>query len=75
MEGGFPILMEMSKDQDSKVRKTALFSLITLYPEEGNDRLLEAMTDSDLDLRKWARNTLDKMAARPLRGRIASLPN
>jgi len=75
MEGVFPILVEMSKDLDSKVRKAALFSLITLYPEESEDRLMEAMTDSDPDLRKWAKITLEKMAARPLKRKMASLLN
>ena len=73
MEGVFPILMEMSKDLDSKVRKAALFSLITLYPEESEDRLIEAMTDSDPDLRRWTKMTLEKMAARPLKRKMASL--
>jgi HEAT repeat protein len=75
MEGVFPILMEMSKDPDPKVRKAALFSLITLYPEESEDRLMEGMTDSDPDLRKWAKMTLEKMAARPLKRKMASLLN
>lgn len=52
MEGALPILMEMSKDQDSMVRRAALFSLATLYPDESENRLLEAMADSDPDLRK-----------------------
>jgi HEAT repeat protein len=75
MEGVFPILTEMSKDQDVRVRKAALFSLVTLYPEESEDRWVEAMTDSDPDLRNWARSTLEKMVARPLKGRTVSLPS
>jgi len=75
MEGAFPILMELSKDQDTKVRKAALFSLITLYPEESESRLVEAMSDSDPDLRKWVRNILEKKLARPLKGRRGSHPN
>jgi HEAT repeat protein len=71
MEGVLPILTELSKDQDSKVRQAALFSLITLYPEESEDRLVEAMGDSEPDLRKWARSTLDRMIAKPLKGRKA----
>ncbi len=67
MEGTLPILTEMSKDEDSGVRKAALLSLITLYPHEGENRLLEAMTDSDPSLRKWARDALEKRLARPLR--------
>jgi len=73
MEGVFPILVELSKDQNSEVRRAALFSLITLYPEESEDRLLEAMTDSDPDLRKWAGSRLERMATRPLKGRRAFL--
>lgn len=67
MEGVFPILMEMSKDHDSKVRKAALLSLITLYPHESENRLVEAMTDSDPDLRKWARAALEKTLIIPLK--------
>ena len=65
IEGVLPILMEMSKDEDSKVRKAALFSLVTLYPEEGAQRLMEAMTDADPDIRKWARDQLNRMLERP----------
>ena len=71
--GALPILMELSRDQDSMVRRAALFSLVTLYPDESQSRLMEAMADSDPDLRKWARNILDKMMARPFR-RAASSP-
>ena len=73
IEGTLPILMELSKDQDPKVRRAALFSLVTLYPDESEGRLMEAMTDSDLGLRKWAKMTLEKTAARPLKRRTASL--
>lgn len=72
MEGGLPILIELSKDQDSKVKKAALFSLLTLYPEEGEGRLVEAMTDTDPDIRRWARDTLNKMIKRPLKRKTAS---
>jgi len=65
VEGVLPILMEMSKDNDVKVRKAALFSLVTLYPEEGEKQLMEAMTDSDPDIRKWARDHLNRMLERP----------
>ena len=47
MEGVLPILAELSKDPDAKVRKAALFSLITLYPEESEDRLMKAMADPE----------------------------
>ncbi len=46
MEGVLPILAELSRDPDPKVRKAALFSLVALYPEESEDRLMKAMTDS-----------------------------
>jgi len=72
-EGVFPIVMELCKDADVGVRKAALFSLTTLYPEECEDRLVEAMTDSDSDIRKWARGTLETMAAKPRKGNRASL--
>ena len=65
IEGVLPILMEMSKDEDIKVRKAALFSLVTLYPEEGEKQLMEAMTDSNPDIRKWARDHLNRMLERP----------
>jgi HEAT repeat protein len=72
-EGVFPIVMELCKDADAGVRKAALFSLTTLYPEECENRLVEAMTDSDPNIRKWARGTLERMAARPRKGNRASL--
>lgn len=65
IEGVLPILTEMSKDEDSKVRRAALFSLVTFYPEEGEERLMEAMTDSDPDIRKWAKDQLNRMIERP----------
>jgi len=68
-EGAFPILTEMSKDPDSNVRKAALFSLVTLYPDESENRLMEAAIDPDPTLRQWARSTLEKMIARPLKER------
>jgi HEAT repeat protein len=74
MEGVLPILMKMSKDQDLKVRKAALFSLLTLYPEESEKQLVEAMTDRDPDLRKWVKDTLGKMAGKPLKRRMVSFP-
>jgi HEAT repeat protein len=74
MEDVLPILTEMSKDQDLKVRKAALFSLLTLYPEESEERLLEALTDKDPDLQKWVRDSLGKIARKPLKRRMTSLP-
>jgi HEAT repeat protein len=73
IEGALPILMELSKDRDPMVRKAALFSLATLYPDESENPLIEAMTDPDIDLRKWAKMTLEKIAARPLKMKMASL--
>ena len=75
IEGVLPILMELSRDQDPMVRRAALFSLATLYPDESENRLMEAMTDSDPGLRKWAKMTLEKIVARPLKRRTASLTN
>ena len=72
-EGVFPIVMELCKDADAGVRKAALFSLTTLYPEECENRLVEAMTDSDPDIRKGARGTLERMASKPRKGNRASL--
>jgi HEAT repeat protein len=60
MEGVLPVLVELSKDPEAKVRKAALFSLIALYPEECEERLMKAMGDPDLNLRKWAKRTLEK---------------
>ena len=75
VEGALPILMELSRDEHSMVRRAALFSLVTLYPEEGENLLMEALTDSDPDLRKWAKRTLEKMLAGPLKGKRGSLTN
>ncbi len=66
-EGALPLLVELSKDQDRKVRKAALFSLSSLYPEESRDRLAEAMIDSDPELRSWAKGAFKKMVERPLK--------
>ncbi len=66
VEGVLPILMEMSKDEHSMVRKSALFSLVTLYPEEGESRLMEAMADSDPEIRKWARDHLYRRLEKPI---------
>ena len=73
MEGSLPILMELSRDHDSMVRRAALFSLVTLYPDESENRFMEAMTDSDPALREWAKVILEKMADRPLKRKTASL--
>jgi HEAT repeat protein len=65
-EGVLPILAELSKDPEAKVRKAALSSLVSLYPEESEDRLLKAMADPDPGLRKWARRTLEKIVEAPV---------
>jgi HEAT repeat protein len=64
LDGIFPILIRLSKDPHAKVRQAALFSLMALYPEENEDRLLEAMNDPDVDLRKWARDVLERAVRR-----------
>jgi HEAT repeat protein len=63
MEGVLPILSEMSKDQDARVRKAALLSLMTLYPEEGRERLFEAYNDEEPEIRLWAKKTLENWVA------------
>jgi HEAT repeat protein len=73
MEGILPILTEMSKDRDPKVRKAALFSLVSLYPEESEDRLIDAMTDPEVDLRRWAKDILEKSLVKPLKGETPPL--
>jgi HEAT repeat protein len=66
LEGVFPILVEMSKDQDVQVRRAALFSIMTLYPEEAEDRLLDAMKDPDADLRRWAKKALERIVVKSM---------
>jgi len=75
IEGTLPVLKELSKDVDSIVRRAALFSLLTLYPEESENLFIEAMADPDPELRKWAKTTLEKILTRPCKGRTASLTN
>lgn len=75
IEGALPILKELSRDAHSMVRRAALFSLATLYPDEGENLLIEAMTDPDPGLRKWAKTTLEKISARPSKGKTASFKN
>lgn len=67
VEGGLPLLVEMAKDREPMVRKAALSSLLILYPEEGENRMLEAMADPDKEVRKWVRDQLNRMLQRPLR--------
>jgi HEAT repeat protein len=74
IEGALPALVELSRDRDPMVRKAALFSLTTVYPDESEDRLMEAMADSDQGLREWVKMTLEKIAATPLK-RTAFLRN
>ncbi|MBP1699921.1 MAG: lyase domain protein repeat-containing protein [Deltaproteobacteria bacterium] len=65
IEGALPILKELSRDVHSTVRRAALFSLATLYPDEGEHVLIEAMTDPDPELRKWAKTTLENLLTTP----------
>lgn len=60
LDGTFPILTRLSKDPHPKVRQAALLSLTALYSGESQDRLLEAMNDPDGDLRKWAKDVLER---------------
>jgi HEAT repeat protein len=62
----------LAKDPDSIVKKAALFSLSTLYPEESENRLMEAMADTDPNIRKWIKMTLEEIGNRPLKKRIIS---
>jgi len=73
LEGALPILKELSRDVHSMVRRAALFSLATLYPDESENLLVEAMTDRDPEVRKWAKATLEKMLTKPSKGKAASL--
>ena len=66
IEGVLPILVELSKDPEAKVRKAALFSLIALYPEESEEQLIKAMADPDSHLRKWAKRALEKRIENPI---------
>jgi len=75
VEGALPILKELSRDAHSMVRKAALFSLATLYPDESENLFVEAMTDADPGIRKWAKTTLEKILTRPYKGKAASLTN
>jgi len=75
IEGALPILKELSRDVHSMVRKAALFSLVTLYPDESENLFVEAMTDPDPEIRTWAKATLEKILTRPHKGKTASLMN
>jgi HEAT repeat protein len=65
VDGALPVLVELSRDRSPMVRRAALFSLTTVYPDESEDRLIEAMTDLDQGLRQWVKMTLEKMVAKP----------
>lgn len=75
IEGALPILKELSRDAHPMVRRAALFSLATLYPDEGENLLIEAMADPDPELRTWAKTTLEKILAEPPKGKAASPKN
>jgi HEAT repeat protein len=64
LDGIFPTLMRMTKDPHARVRQAALLSLMALYPEEIEGRLLEAMGDPDAEIRKWAKDVLEKAVRR-----------
>lgn len=63
VEGALPILTQMAKDPEAKVRKAALISLLTLYPEEGKDWLFQAYRDEEEEIRIWAKKALEKWMA------------
>lgn len=65
VEGGQILLCEMIKDKDSMVRKAALSSLLILYPEEGKAQMLEAMNDSNQEIRAWVKVQLNRMLQKP----------
>jgi hypothetical protein len=65
MDGALPVLAELARDPDAKVRKAALSSLVALYPEESEERLLRALEDPDPGLRRWARKHLEGILASP----------
>jgi len=65
MEGVFPVLVERSKDGNPGVRKAALISLSSLYPEESEERLIKALTDPDPDIRDWSKRSLEKTLKEP----------
>ncbi len=64
LDGVFPMLVRLSKDPHAKVRKAALISMMALYPQEGEERLLDAINEPDGDLRRWAREVLEKAVTR-----------
>lgn len=61
VEGGQILLSELIKDKDSMVRKAALSSLLILYPEEGEDQMWKAISDSSHEVRAWVRAQLNRM--------------
>lgn len=67
IKGILPILVELSKDKDPKVRKSALFSLIAQYPEECEERILKAIYDPDPELKGWAKEMIEKLIAKPIK--------
>lgn len=67
IKGILPILVELSKDKDPKVRKSALFSLITQYPEECEERILKALYDPDPGLKGWVKEMIEKLIAKPIK--------
>lgn len=64
VEGALPVLTQLAKDPEAKVRKAALVSLLSLYPDEGKDWLFQAYRDEDQEIRLWARKALEKWITR-----------
>lgn len=67
IKGSFPVLVELSKDKDPNVRKAALFSLLTQYPEESQEKIINAMNDSDPEIRIWAKEMIEKIIKTPIK--------
>ncbi len=67
IKGILPILAELSKDKDPNVRKAALFSLLTQYPEESEERILNALNDPDTEIRSWAKAMIEKIIKTPIK--------
>lgn len=66
VKGTLPILVELSKDKDPNVRKAALFSLLTQYPEESEEKILSAINDPDPQIRILAKEMMEKIIKTPI---------
>jgi HEAT repeat protein len=65
-EGTLEILSVLSKDPDPKVKQAALASLLALDPYSCENRLMQAMEDPDPQVRRWAKDALEKRIAKTL---------